>query len=224
MHAARIPREYWRHRLQMAKAMGCNTVCAYLFWNQHESRPGVFDFTGQADAAEYCRIAQEVGLWVILRPGPYSCAEWEFGGFPSWLLKTPDIKLRTRDPRYLEPVKRYLLRMGRELAPMQITRGGPILMVQVENEYGSYGNDRQYIAAIRDIIKQAGFDVPMFTCDGPEQLKNDVLDDLFCVVNFGSDPAANMKALHAIRPRGPLMCGEYYPRLVRQLGQATPHR
>src|SRR5213075_1029659 len=102
MHAARIPPEYWRHRLQMVRAMGCNTVCAYLFWNMHEPKPGEFDFSGAANAAEYCRIAQEVGLKVILRPGPYSCAEWEFGGLPWWLLKNPDIRVRTRDPRYLE--------------------------------------------------------------------------------------------------------------------------
>lgn len=211
MHAARIPQEYWRHRLQMARAMGCNTVCAYLFWNQHEPRPGEFDFAGQADVAEYCRIAQEAGLWVILRPGPYSCAEWEFGGFPWWLLKTPDIQLRTQDPRYLQAVKRYLLRVGQELAPLQVTRGGPIIMVQVENEYGSYGNDKAYIGILRDYLKEAGFDVPFFTCDGPSQLKNDTRGDIFCVVNFGSDPEKNFEALRAIRPEGPLMCGEYYP-------------
>jgi beta-galactosidase len=211
MHAARIPREYWRHRLQMVKAMGCNTVCAYLFWNQHEPQPGEFDFSGQADVAEYCRLAREAGLWVILRPGPYSCAEWDLGGFPSWLLKTPDIAFRTRDSRYLQAAQRYLLRVGQELAPLQITRGGPIIMAQVENEYGSYGNDREYVGIVRDCLKEAGFEVPLFTCDGPSQLKNDVREDLFCVVNFGDDPAGNFKALREIRPRGPLMCGEYYP-------------
>jgi len=211
MHAARIPREYWRHRLQMVRAMGCNTVCAYLFWNQHEPRPGQFDFSGQADVAEYCRLAQEAGLWVILRPGPYSCAEWDLGGLPWWLLQTPDIQLRTRDARYLEAAQRYLLRVGQELAPLQITQGGPILMVQVENEYGSYGSDREYIAALRDTLRQAGFDVPLFTCDGPAQLKNDTLPNLFCVVNFGSDPENAFKALRSVRPSGPLMCGEYYP-------------
>ena len=101
VHAPRVPREYWRHRLQMAKAMGLNTVCAYLFWNMHEPKPGQVEWSGQADAAEFCRIAQEQGLWVILRPGPYSCAEWEMGGFPWWLLKNEDIQLRTRDPRYM---------------------------------------------------------------------------------------------------------------------------
>ena len=211
MHAARIPPEYWRHRLQMVKAMGCNTVCAYLFWNQHEPQPGEFDFAGAADVAAYCRMAQEAGLWVILRPGPYSCAEWDFGGFPWWLLKTPDLKLRTRDSRFLAAARRYLLRVGQELAPLQITRGGPIIMVQVENEYGSYGDDKEYIGKLRDMLREAGFEVPRFTCDGPSQLPRDSRDDLFCVVNFGGNPEANFKALRAVRPTGPLMCGEYYP-------------
>lgn len=211
MHAARIPHEYWRHRLKMVRAMGCNTVCAYLFWNQHEPKPGQFDFSGAANVAEYCRIAQEEGLWVILRPGPYSCAEWDFGGFPWWLLKYDDIKLRTRDARYMEAFSRYAARVGKELAGLQITHGGPILMVQVENEYGSYGNDKEYIGAVRDAWKAAGFDVPMFTCDGPTQLRNDTRTDLFCVVNFGSDPESNFKALREIRAKGPLACGEYYP-------------
>jgi len=136
IHAPRVPAEYWRHRLEMAKAMGLNTVCAYLFWNMHEPQPGQFNWSAEADAAQFCRIAQEVGLWVILRPGPYSCAEWEMGGFPWWLLKQEDIQLRTRDAHYLEAVKRYLREVGRVLGPLQITHGGPILMVQVENEYG----------------------------------------------------------------------------------------
>ena len=143
IHAARVPMEYWRHRLQMAKAMGLNTVCAYLFWNLHEPHPGEYVWTGQADDAEFCRIAQEEGLWVILRPGPYACAEWEMGGTPWWLLKYDDIKLRSRDPRYLGAVKSYLKEVGRVLAPLQITHGGPIIMAQVENEYGFFGKDTQ---------------------------------------------------------------------------------
>lgn len=211
MHAARIPPEYWRHRLQMVKAMGCNTVCAYLFWNQHEPAPGQFDFAGAADVARYCRLAQEAGLYVILRPGPYACAEWEFGGFPWWLLQTDDIRLRSRDPRYMAAVRRYLLRVGAELKDLQVTHGGPILMVQVENEYGSYGRDKDYIGAVRDCLVDAGFDVPLFTCDGPSQLPNDTRDDLFCVVNFGGGPEGSFGALRRVRSKGPLMCGEFYP-------------
>jgi beta-galactosidase len=211
MHFARIPREYWTHRLKMAKAMGLNAVCAYLFWNVHEPQPGQFNWSGGADVAEFCRLAQKEGLYVILRSGPYTCAEWEFGGFPWWLLEKKDIKLRTRDPYYLERCGIYLDQVGKELGPLQISRGGPIIMVQVENEYGSYGNDREYIGAVRDMLVHAGFDVPLFTCDGPSQLKADVRDDIFSVVNFGGNPESSFKALREIRSKGPLMCGEFYP-------------
>ncbi len=139
MHFARIPKVEWRNRLKMAKAMGLNTVCAYLFWNMHEHKKDQFNWTGQADAGAFCKIAQEEGLYVILRPGPYSCAEWEFGGFPWWLLKDKSIKLRTQHPYYLDRSRKYMMEVGKELAPLQITNGGNIIMVQVENEYGSYG-------------------------------------------------------------------------------------
>lgn len=211
VHAPRVPKEYWRHRLQMAKAMGLNTVCAYLFWNMHEPRPGEFNWSGQADAAEFCRIAQELGLWVMLRPGPYACAEWEMGGLPWWLLKHDDIKLRTRDPRYLDAAKKYLKEVGRVLGPLQVTKGGPILMVQVENEYGFYGKDAEYMGELRQAMLDAGFDVPLFACNPPYALKNGYRKDLFPVVNFGSDPANGFKALREILPQGPLMCGEFYP-------------
>jgi beta-galactosidase len=211
IHAPRVPREYWQHRLQMARAMGLNTVCAYLFWNMHETRPGEFNWTDAADAAEFCRLAQQEGLWVILRPGPYACAEWEMGGFPSWLLKHDDIKLRTRDPRYLDAVKRYLREVGRVLGPQQITRGGPILMVQVENEYGFYGKDAEYMGELRTVLLASGFDVPLFACNPKQHLRDGYRADLFPVVNFGSDPEGGFKALRAVLPQGPLMCGEFYP-------------
>lgn len=220
LHFARIPKAYWRQRLKMVKAVGLNTVCAYLFWNFHETTPGKFNWEGQADAAEFCKIAQQEGLYVILRPGPYSCAEWEFGGFPWWLLQKKDIKLRTQNPYYLERSRLYLQEVGRVLSPLQITHGGPILMVQVENEYGSYGNDKDYLLTLRDYLKEAKFDVPFFTCDGVVQLKNDVQKDLFAVVNFGSNPEAGFKALREVQPEGPLMCGEYYPGWFDSWGNA----
>jgi beta-galactosidase len=211
LHAARVPREYWAHRLRLLKAMGLNTVCAYLFWNVHEPREGEFEWAGQADIAEFCRVAQAEGLWVILRPGPYACAEWEMGGFPWWLLKHDDIKLRTRDPRYLEPARRYLQEVGRVLAPLQVSRGGPILMVQVENEYGFYGKDADYMGEMRGALLAAGFDVPLFACNPRQHLRDGYRADLFPVVNFGSDPAGAFADLRQILPTGPLMCGEFYP-------------
>ncbi|WP_276088492.1 beta-galactosidase [Pedobacter sp. JY14-1] len=211
MHFARIPKAEWRNRLKMAKAMGLNTVCAYLFWNMHEHKKDQFNWTGQADAGAFCKIAQEEGLYVILRPGPYSCAEWEFGGFPWWLLKDKSIKLRTQHPYYLDRSRKYMMEVGKELAPLQITNGGNIIMVQVENEYGSYGSDKDYMNIIKADLTAAGFNVPLFHCDGPSQLKADHPEGLFAVVNFGSDPESNFKPLREIQPAGPLMCGEYYP-------------
>ena len=211
IHFARVPREYWGHRLRLCKAMGLNTVCAYLFWNYHEWDQGRFDWSGQADAAEFCRLAQQEGLWVILRPGPYACAEWEMGGLPWWLLKNDNIRLRTRDPDFLAAGRAWLKEVGRVLGPLQVTRGGPILMVQVENEYGFYGDDVQYMGEMRQALLDAGFDVPLFACNPPYALRKGLRDDLFNVVNFGKDPAGGFKALREIQPKGPLMCGEFYP-------------
>ena len=221
IHAARVPKEYWRQRLHLAKAMGLNTVCAYLFWNLHEPKPGQFVWTGQADDAEFCQIAKEEGLWVILRPGPYSCAEWEMGGTPWWLLKNDGIKLRSRDPRYINAVKSYLKEVGRVLGGLQITHGGPILMVQAENEYGFYGKDAEYMGDIRQALLDAGFDVPLFACNPPSEMKNGFRTDLFQAANFGSDPAGNFKKTRQLMPTGPLICSEFYPGWFDTWGQ--PH-
>ncbi len=168
MHPARIPAEYWLHRIQMAKAMGCNTIAVYIFWNYHESTPGQFDFkTENRNIAEFIRLCQQEGMWVLLRPGPYVCAEWDFGGLPSYLLKIPDIKVRCMDPRYMSAVKGYIERLAKEIKPLQCVKGGPILMVQIENEYGSYGNDKQYLEELRKIWIAAGIEVPFYTADGP---------------------------------------------------------
>ena len=222
MHFARVPREYWVHRLQAIKAMGLNTVCAYLFWNYHEWREGQYDWAGQRDAAEFCRLAQKEGLWVILRPGPYACAEWEMGGLPWWLLKHEgDAFLRTRDPAFVEPARRWLREVGRMLAPMQVTQGGPILMVQVENEYGFFGEDLDYMRAMRQALLDARFDVPLFQCNPTNAVAKTHIPGLFGVANFGSDPQAGFKALAAVQ-QGPLMCGEYYSGWFDTWG--SPHK
>jgi beta-galactosidase len=222
MHFARVPREYWKHRLQAIKAMGLNTVCAYLFWNYHEWREGKFDWAGQRDAAEFCRIAQAEGLWIILRPGPYACAEWEMGGLPWWLLKSPgDAFLRTRADAFMKPAQRYLREVGRVLGPLQITQGGPILMVQVENEYGFFGEDLAYMRAMRQALLDAKFDVPLFQCNPTNAVAKAHIPELFDVVNFGSDPAAGFKELAKVQ-QGPQMCGEYYSGWFDTWG--NPHR
>jgi beta-galactosidase len=167
MHPARIPKEYWRHRIQMAKAMGCNTIAAYVFWNYHEQAAGVFDFTTEnRNVAEFIRTCQQEGMWVLLRPGPYVCAEWDFGGLPTYLLQYPDIKVRCMDQRYMTAAERYIAHLAKEVAPLQCVNGGPILMVQVENEYGSYGNDKNYLEALRQTWLKNGIKVPFYTADG----------------------------------------------------------
>jgi beta-galactosidase len=221
LHFARVPRAYWRHRIQMCKAMGLNTVCAYMFWNYHEMNRGEYDFSGEKDVAEFCRIAQEEGMWVLLRPGPYTCAEWEFGGLPWWLLdKGSDrIKIRTRDPAYLEPAKAYLRRVAAELKDLQVTHGGPILMAQDENEYGFFGDDGEYIRELYRTMREAGFDVPIFTCNPAYHLKKGAIPEVVKVVNFPANPENAFARLREVQPRGPLMCGEYYPAWYDSWGQ-----
>jgi beta-galactosidase len=222
MHFARVPREYWKHRLQAIKAMGLNTVCAYLFWNYHEWREGKFDWAGQRDAAEFCRMAQAEGLWIILRPGPYACAEWEMGGLPWWLLKSPgDAFLRTRADAFMKPAQRYLREVGRVLGPLQVTQGGPILMVQVENEYGFFGEDLDYMRSMRQALLDAKFEVPLFQCNPTNAVVKAHIPELFDVVNFGSDPVAGFKELAKVQ-QGPQMCGEYYSGWFDTWG--NPHR
>lgn len=220
IHFDRIPKAYWRHRLQMLRAMGLNTVCTYLFWNKAEPEQDRFDQRNFDDMAEFCRLAQEEGLWVILRPGPYVCAEWDMGGLPWWLLRKEGIGLRSQDPYFLERTRKYLNKVGETLAPLQITQGGPILMVQVENEYGHWGTDTTYLGIIRDYLVESGFDVPMFQCDYFARLV-DRREDLFCAANFGTheDPRVALDSLRSVMPQGPLFVAEFYPGWLDHWGE-----
>ena len=212
IHYPRVPRAYWRDRLKKARAMGLNTVETYVFWNEHETSPGQFDFSGQRDVAEFIREAQQEGLYVILRPGPYVCAEWEFGGYPPWLLHDPNMVVRTANPAFIAASTRWLHRLGEELAPLQIGNGGPIIAVQVENEYGSFGSDHAYMEQIHHLLLSSGFDRAMlYTADGASQLEKGSLPELPAVINFGGGDAKSDFALLAkVRPTGPRMCGEYW--------------
>ncbi len=212
IHYPRVPRAYWRDRFRKARAMGLNTITTYVFWNLHEPRPGVYDFAGQNDIAEYIREAQQEGLNVILRPGPYICAEWELGGYPSWLLKDRNVILRSSEPKYTAAVERWFTRLGKEIAPLLFRNGGPIIAVQVENEYGSFGNDHAYMQALKSLLEKTGMapDV-LYTADGPEQIPNGSLPALPAVINFGTGEAkTSFAVLDKLRPDGPHMTGEYW--------------
>jgi beta-galactosidase len=223
MHPGRIPHQYWADRLRMMHAMGLNTVSIYVFWNQHEPREGEFDFTGDADVARFVKLAQEEGLWVILRPGPYCCAEWEFGGIPWWLLKDHEVKVRSQDPRFLAAAATYMKKLGAQLAPLQITHGGPIILVQVENEYGSYGSDHVYMGKIRDMDRAAGFDTPFFTADGGgNMMASGHLADALPGLNGGSGPDI-MKEIGRYRPSGPWFVPEFYPGWLDHWGEPHAH-
>jgi beta-galactosidase len=215
MHYPRIPREYWRARLRMARAMGLNAITTYAFWNVHEPAPGVYDFSGQNDVAEFIREAQQEGLWVILRPGPYVCAEWEFGGYPAWLLKDPATVVRSSDPKYMEPATKWIKRLGMELAPLQIGNGGPIALVQVENEYGSFGNDHAYMEANQQALVDAGFTkAQLYTADGPGVIANGSLPELPVGINFdGNKPGEAQRSfatLKTVRPEGVKFASEFW--------------
>ena len=213
VHYPRIPRPYWDHRIKMCKALGMNTLCLYVFWNIHEQQEGQFDFSDNNDVAEFCRLAQKNGMYVIVRPGPYVCAEWEMGGLPWWLLKKKDIKLRERDPYFMERVKIFEQKVGEQLAPLTIQNGGPIIMIQVENEYGSYGEDKPYVSEIRDCLRSIyGSEMALFQCDWSSNFEKNGLEDLTWTMNFGTGANIDQqfRRLGELRPNAPKMCSEFW--------------
>jgi beta-galactosidase len=221
MHPARIPAQYWRHRIQMAKAMGCNTISVYIFWNYHESQEGIFDFTSDNhNLGEFFKMVEEEDLWLIIRPGPYVCAEWELGGIPPYLLRIPDIKLRCMDPRYMAAAERYMARLATEIKPYLITNGGRVLMLQIENEYGSFGNDRNYMARLKDIWIENGIDVPFFTGDGPTtyMLEAGTLPGCAVGLDSGSSPA-DFELAAKMNPGVPVFSSETYPGWLTHWGE-----
>jgi beta-galactosidase len=221
MHPARIPVEYWQHRIRMAKAMGCNTISIYIFWNYHETEEGVFDFsTGNRNIGEFIRLVQKEGMWLIIRPGPYVCAEWDLGGIPSYLLKIPDIKLRTLDPRFMAAAERYMARLSDEIRPYLITNGGPVLMIEIENEYGSFSNDHNYMSRLKDIWADNGIDVPTFTGDGPtiKMLEGGTLPGSAVGLDSGSSQE-DFDLAAKINPGVPVFSSETYPGWLTHWGE-----
>ncbi|NLN31463.1 MAG: beta-galactosidase [Bacteroidales bacterium] len=221
LHPSRIPPEYWQHRIRMAKAMGCNTISVYIFWNYHESEEGVFDFsTGNRNLAEFIKTVQKEKMWLIIRPGPYVCAEWELGGIPPYLLRIPDIRLRCMDPRYMAAAERYIARLAEEIQPFLITRGGPVIMLQIENEYGSYANDRNYMQRLKDVWLANGIDIPTFTGDGPttHMLEAGSLPGSAVGLDPGSS-AADFELASKMNPGVPVFSSETYPGWLTHWGE-----
>lgn len=221
IHPGRIPEEYWRHRIRMVKAMGCNTISAYLFWNHHENEEGIYDFrTGNRDIAKFISTAAEEGMWVLIRPGPYVCAEWELGGIPPYLLRTQGIKLRCMDPVYMKAAERYISRLADVLRPCLVTNGGPVLMIQIENEYGSYGNDRNYLIALKEIWERSGIDVPFFTGDGPTTYMLEAGTLPGCAVGLDSGSSEkDFELARKMNPGVPVFSSETYPGWLTHWGE-----
>lgn len=212
MHYFRTVPEYWEDRLMKLKACGFNTVETYVAWNLHEPEEGQFNFDGIADIAKFVKIAEQVGLNVIVRPGPYICAEWEFGGFPYWLMTVPNIKLRCFNEPYLQKVDAYFDVLFDRLRPLLRSNGGPIIALQIENEYGSFGNDQKYLQYMRDSVKKRIGDELLFTSDGPGPalLHGGMIEDVYETVNFGSRAEAACSLIKEFQPNAPFMCMEFW--------------
>ncbi|WP_043477789.1 beta-galactosidase family protein [Kitasatospora sp. MBT66] len=210
LHYFRVHPAQWADRLHKARLMGLNTVETYVPWNLHQPRPEQFRLDGGLDLPRFVELAAAEGLHVLLRPGPYICAEWEGGGLPSWLLAEPDIRLRSRDPRFLAAVDDYFRRLLTPLLPHLASRGGPILAVQVENEYGAFGEDTAYLEHLADALRRCGIDVPLFTCDQPSDLERGALPGVLATANFGSRAAEHLAELRRKRPDSPLLTTEFW--------------
>ena len=212
LHYFRIHPEHWADRIRTAKAMGLNTIETYVAWNAHEPVRGEWDATGWNDLGRFLDLVAAEGLHAIVRPGPYICAEWHNGGLPVWLTSTPGIGLRRSEPQYLAAVTEYLERVYEIVAPRQIDRGGNVVLVQIENEYGAYGSDEDYLRELVRVTRDAGITVPLTTVDQPMpwMLENGSLPELHLTGSFGSRSAERLETLREHQPTGPLMCSEFW--------------
>ena len=231
LHYPRIPREYWRHRIRMAKAMGINALSTYVFWNVHETEPGSWDFSGMKDVAEFIRIAGEEGLMVLLRPGPYVCAEWDFGGLPWWLRTIDGLELRQDNETYLRHVRRYLERLYAEVKDLLASNGGPIVMVQCENEFGSFflqcpeipsDSHHSYMSKLREMMVDIGYDVPMYTADGAKKIGGGLVAGALTCVDGEKVPEKVREAVDTYSPGGPYFISEFYPGWLAHWAEKFP--
>lgn len=233
MHYARIPHQYWRHRLRMMKAMGLNTVATYVFWNLHEPEPGKWDFAGDKNLAEYIRIAAEENMMVILRPGPYVCAEWEFGGYPWWLQTISGMEIRRDNAIFLKYTKLYLEQLYKEVGQLQVSKNGPIIMVQCENEFGSYVEQRtdipqtehqSYYQKIKKQLEEVGFDIPMFTSDGSWNFDKGSIEDVLPTANGETNISTIKEKVNQYHNgKGPYMVAEFYPGWLSHWNEEFPN-
>lgn len=212
VHYFRNLPDTWPDIFRKMRALGCNTVETYCAWNLHEPHPGEFDFSGPLDLSAFLDAANDAGLMAIVRPGPYICAEWDFGGLPWWLMNEPGIEIRSMNEAYLRCFDRYLDRLLAVIKPHLVTRGGSVIMLQCENEYGHYGDDREYLTYLRDGFRRRGIDVPLFTSDSPEREKllDGTIPGCLATVNFGSRVAEHMSILDEMFPDAPKMCMEMW--------------
>ncbi|MET8076610.1 glycoside hydrolase family 35 protein [Streptomyces sp. NPDC005303] len=212
MHYFRIHPDQWSDRLRKARLMGLNTIETYLPWNLHEPEPGRLVLDGFLDLPRWLRLAQDEGLHVLLRPGPFICAEWDDGGLPAWLLADPNIRLRSSDPRFTAAFDGYLDQLLPVLRPLMAAHGGPVIAVQVENEYGAYGHDTAYLKHVHQALRDRGVEELLYTCDqaNAEHLAAGTLPGTLATVTFGSRVEENLAALRAHQPQGPLMCSEFW--------------
>ena len=212
LHYFRVHPDLWADRIDKARRMGLNTIETYVPWNAHAPEPGVFDLTGGLDLDRFLRLVAEAGMYAIVRPGPYICAEWDNGGLPAWLFRDPAVGVRRFEPRYLAAVREYLTRVYEVVVPHQIDRGGPVLLVQIENEYGAFGDDKRYLKALAEHTRASGITVPLTTVDQPtpEMLEAGSLDGLHRTASFGSGARERLAILREHQPTGPLMCSEFW--------------
>ena len=220
LHYFRVHPDSWADRIEKARLMGLNTIETYVPWNAHSPRPGEFATKGMLDLARFLGAVQDAGLYAIVRPGPFICAEWDRGGLPTWLFRDPEVGVRRHEKRFLEMVEDYLARVLALVAPLQVDRGGPVILVQVENEYGAFADDPAYLEAVRDLIRRCDVTVPLVTVDQPtdEMLSAGGVDGVLRTASFGSRSVERLRTLRAHQPTGPLMCMEFWDGWFDQWG------